>query len=200
MKLQVETSLGLGHRVPAGGDGGIDVAAVAAVCEALSTRLAQREPSVVVPPVSLLVTINILVTPSSGQDAAGLKAEGLPSRAPWGGQSSLPPPHRCPGSLSRARQGQPAALPCPTQGPRHTGSLGKTLDSKQATAPAFARHRFPSSFLPTFSLAEREVFQALAYEGRKLRKASWNLRRLLSPGKPSWGAGLPGLCSAARPT
>lgn len=104
------------------------------------------------------------------------------------------PPHRCPSSLGRARQGQPAALPCPTQGPRHTGLLGKTLDFKQATAPVFARHRFPSSFLPTFSLADREVFQALAYEGRGLRKASWNLRRLPSPGKPSGG---PGSCASA---
>lgn len=199
MKPQVETSLGLGYRVPLGpGDGGVDVAAVVAVCEALSTRLAQREPSIFIPPVSLLITINTLVTPRGGQDAAGLKAEGLPGRARGVGRAPRPP-HRCPSSLGRAKQSQPAALPCPTQGPRHTGLLGKTLDFKQATAPVFARHRFPS-FLPTFSLAEREVFQALAYEGRGLRKASWNLRRLPSPGKPSWGAGLPCLCSAARPT
>lgn len=155
----METSLGLGHRVPAGGDGGVDVAAVVAVCEALRRAWHRGNPQYLFLP-------SLSSSPSTSWSPLAVartllvsKLKGCPAE-PRGVGRAPRPPSQVPRLLE---QGQPAALLCPNQGPRHTGSLGKTLDSKQATAPAFARHRFPSSFLPTFSLAEREVFQALAY-------------------------------------
>lgn len=80
VKLQVETGLGLGHRVPVGGGAawsGVDAAAVA-VCGGVAPRLAQRGPQ-----------RSFLRLPSRhhqhpgpptfGQDAAGLKLKGCPA-------------------------------------------------------------------------------------------------------------------------
>lgn len=69
------------------------------------------------------------------------------------------------------------ALPRPTQGPSSQAasqstqaSPGENTRLRTTTAPMFACHRFPSSFLSTFSLAEREVLQAPPREVLGLRK------------------------------
>lgn len=150
MKPQVETSLGLGYRVPLGpGDGGMDVVAVVAVCEALSMPLAQREPSVFIPPVSLLITINTLVTPRGGQDAAGLKAEGLPGRAPWGRQSSSPP-SQVPKLLGQGQAGPACSPPLPHPGPKAHRLAGENTGlqtSNSACVCASQVSEFPAHVL-----------------------------------------------------
>ena len=65
--------------------------------EALSTCLSQSESSVFVPLVPVVITINILVTPNTGQGSAGPKAEGLsgrPRQSPVGRAGLLTPFYR----------------------------------------------------------------------------------------------------------
>ena len=117
MKLQVETSLGLGHRVPAGGDGGVDVAAVVAVCEALRRAWHRGNPQYLFLP-------SLSSSPSTSWSPLAVartllvsKLKGCPAE-PRGVGRAPRPPSQVPRLLEQGQAGPARSPPLPQPGPK----------------------------------------------------------------------------------